>query len=184
MEAVNGGSEYSLSPKFLFQLEPRLDMPEATGNAEFFATGGGDMTGAARLVYAERKTVSFSARQRERMAALGADRIRFLTAASLAVLLSACQTNETRESRSVYDEPTLSPGETVTCESNPCTVYFQSPEGSGTHDVVLDGGSIKAGVAIGGKRVSLGEYYGGEHVFRVEGTDLPAAYLNVLGRGQ
>jgi len=103
---------------------------------------------------------------------------------SLVILLPACQTSETRPTRSVYDEPTLQPGETVNCESNPCSVYFLTPEGSGTHDVLLDGGTVKAGVAIGGKRVYLGLYFGGGHEFRVEGTDLPTAYVNVLGRGQ
>ena len=142
------------------------------------------MIGAARHDCLERKRVRCSARLAERRTGLGANGVRSLVLVSLAVLLSACQTNESRTVRSVYDEPTLSPGETVTCESNPCKVYFQTPEGSGTHNVLLDGGSVKAGVAIGGQRVFLDEFYGGQHVFRVEGTDLPAAYLNVLGRGQ
>jgi hypothetical protein len=95
-----------------------------------------------------------------------------LTAAAL--LLSGCATN----SQTVYDGPTLRPGETVTCESNPCSVYFETPAGSGTHTIFQDG-SIKAGVAVGGQRVLLGEYYGGTKVFHVEGTGLPEAYLNV-----
>ena len=104
-------------------------------------------------------------------------------AAGLAVLLSGCASNNTRVV-SVYDEPTLRPGGTVNCESNPCSVYFETPAGSGTHTVVEAGGTVKAGEAVGGQRVFLGEYYGGEKEFRVEGTDLPPAYLNVLGRGE
>ena len=102
-------------------------------------------------------------------------------AVGLAVLSTGCATNN---ARTVYDEPTLRPGETVICESNPCSDYFDTPAGSGTHTVFVGGGTVKAGEAIGGQRVFLGQYYGGEKVFKVDGTDLPEAYLNVLGRGQ
>lgn len=98
-----------------------------------------------------------------------------LTALGLVVVLSGCLATN---SQTVFDGPTLRPGDTVTCESNPCTVYFETPAGSGTHNI-LQNGTIKAGVATGGVRVNLGEYFAGSTVFHVEGTELPKAYLTV-----
>jgi hypothetical protein len=98
-----------------------------------------------------------------------------LAAIGLAIALSGCLTSN---ARTVFDEPTLRPGDNVTCAANPCTVYFETPAGSGTHDI-LQNGTIKAGVATGGVRVKLGEYFGGSTVFHVQGTELPKAYLTV-----
>ena len=100
---------------------------------------------------------------------------RTLAAVGLVIVLSGCLTTN---ARTVFDEPTLRPGDNVTCAANPCTVYFETPAGSGTHDI-LQNGTIKADVATGGVRVKLGEYFGGSTVFHVEGTELPKAYLTV-----
>lgn len=78
-----------------------------------------------------------------------------------------------------FYEVTLRPGESVTCASDPCSVFFETPAGSGTHDILQDG-KIKAGVAIGGQRVALGSYSSESVVFHVDGTDLPPAYLTVI----
>jgi len=83
-------------------------------------------------------------------------------------------------SANTFFEVTARPGSSVVCASSPCTVYFETPAGSGTHNI-LQNGTVKAGVAIGGQRVSLGEYFAHSVVFHVEGTDLPAAYLSVVG---
>jgi len=96
-------------------------------------------------------------------------------AVALAVLLSGCVTN----ARTVYDQPTLHPGETVSCVSDPCSVYFETPAGSGTHIVKESG--VKAGEVTGGQRAYIGSYWSGQKVFTVEGTDLPEAYLDVMG---
>ena len=80
----------------------------------------------------------------------------------------------------VFDEPTLAPGDKVICVSDPCMVYFETPTSTGTHDIIAESGAVKAGVAIGGQRVFLGAYYPGDTVFIVEGADLPKAYLTVL----
>ena len=77
---------------------------------------------------------------------------RTLAAVGLVIVLSGCLTTN---ARTVFDEPTLRPGDNVTCAANPCTVYFETPAGSGTHDI-LQNGTIKAGVATGGVRVKLG----------------------------
>ncbi|MGB5639376.1 MAG: hypothetical protein WBM71_16570 [Sedimenticolaceae bacterium] len=96
---------------------------------------------------------------------------------SVAVLLSGCL--PAKDTITVFDNPTIRPGDWVTCENEPCSVYFETPAGSGTHNILQDG-TIKAGVAVGGQRVFLGEYYGGTQVFHVEGTDLPEAHLQVI----
>lgn len=83
-------------------------------------------------------------------------------------------------SANTFFEVTVRPGSSVTCGSSPCTVYFETPAGSGTHNI-LQNGTVKAGVAIGGQRVLLGEYFAHSTVFHVEGTDLPPADLSVVG---
>lgn len=100
-----------------------------------------------------------------------------LGAMGLAVLASGSLAGN---AANTFGEVTVSPGASVQCMSDPCTVYFETPSGSGTHNI-LQNGTIKAGVAIGGQRVRLGEYSDESVVFRVEGTDLPAAYLTVIG---
>lgn len=84
------------------------------------------------------------------------------------------------DSANSFFEVTVRPGTSVTCLSDPCSVYFETPAGSGTHEV-LQNGTTKAGVAIGGQRVLLGLYSNDNVVFRVAGTDLPPAYLTVVG---
>ena len=83
-------------------------------------------------------------------------------------------------SANTFFEVTVRPGSSVICASDPCNVYFETPAGSGTHNI-LQNGTVKAGVAVGGQRVSLGVYSNESLVFRVEGTDLPVAYLTVVG---
>ena len=83
-------------------------------------------------------------------------------------------------SPNTFFEVTVRPGTSVICGSSPCTVYFEAPAGSGTHNILQDG-TVIAGVAIGGQRVHLGQYTNHSVVFRVEGTDLPEAYLSVVG---
>lgn len=83
-------------------------------------------------------------------------------------------------SPNTFFEITVRPGESLLCASDPCSVYFETPAGTGTHDI-LQNGTIKAGVAVGGKRVLLGVYSNENLVFHVDGTDLPKAYLTVVG---
>lgn len=79
-----------------------------------------------------------------------------------------------------YFEVTVRPGASEICTSDPCTVYFETPAGSGTHRI-LQNGTVEAGVATGGERVLLGVFSNDSFVYYVEGTDLPAAYLTVVG---
>lgn len=100
-----------------------------------------------------------------------------LVATGLAVLATG---SLAANSSNTFFEVTVRPGSSVLCTSDPCTVYFETPAGSGKHNVVQNG-AIKAGVAIGGQPVLLGVYSNESLVFHVEGTDLPAAYLTVVG---
>lgn len=100
-----------------------------------------------------------------------------LGAIGLAVISLACLANN---SPNTFFEVTVRPGTSVLCASDPCTVYFETPAGSGTH-TILQNGTVEAGVAMGGQRVLLGGYSNESVVFHVEGTDLPAAYLTVIG---
>lgn len=102
---------------------------------------------------------------------------RFSAMLGLAVASLACLAEN---GPNTFFEVTVRPGSSVVCASSPCTVYFETPANSGTHNI-LQNGTIKAGVAKGGQRVLLGEYFEHSVVFRVEGTDLPAAYLSVVG---
>lgn len=100
-----------------------------------------------------------------------------LGAMGLAVLASGSLASG---SANTFFEVTVRPGSSVICTSDPCTIYFETPAGSGTHNI-LQNGTIKAGVAVGGQRVPLGVYSNDNLVFHVEGTDLPVAYLTVVG---
>ena len=93
-----------------------------------------------------------------------------------AALVSGCASSPAN----TFFEVTVRPGSSVVCASSPCTVYFETPAGTGTHNI-LQNGTVKAGVAVGGQRVLLGEYTDHSVVFRVEGTDLPPADLSVVG---
>jgi hypothetical protein len=103
--------------------------------------------------------------------------IRLSGTIGLAALSSGSLANN---SPNTFFEVTVKPGSSVVCASSPCTVYFEAPAGSGTHNI-LQNGTVKAGVALGGQRVALGQYFSHSVVFHVEGTDLPAAYLSVVG---
>ncbi|MCP5298685.1 MAG: hypothetical protein H6954_03170 [Chromatiaceae bacterium] len=97
--------------------------------------------------------------------------------ASLTLLNPVCLAGN---AANTFGEVTVRPGTSVICASDPCTVYFETPAGSGTHDI-LQNGTIRAGVASGGTRVALGNYSNQSVVFRVAGTDLPVAHLTVIG---
>ena len=109
--------------------------------------------------------------------AIGSRFTRALCAAGLAALFPGWTA---AYAQNTFFEVTVRPGASVMCASDPCTVYFETPAGTGTHNI-LQNGTTKAGVATGGQRVMLGVYSSDSLVFHVEGTDLPAAYLTVIG---
>jgi hypothetical protein len=93
-------------------------------------------------------------------------------------LLSACAST----GRHVTDwgEITLAPGDTGTCQSNPCRVFFEMPPGDGTYTVTAN--EVKVGDFPAGKKVSLGSFFE-SNAIKLPGTDVPATYIYIPGTG-
>jgi len=79
----------------------------------------------------------------------------------------------------MIDSVTLCPGASAYCATSPCAVKWAMPSGTkGSYKILVD--RLRAGSAEGGAIVSLGSYWGGSHVFVVEGHDqFKPAYLSV-----
>jgi hypothetical protein len=94
---------------------------------------------------------------------------------SLAPLLGACA----GAGRHVSDwgEITLAPGDTGTCLSNPCRVFFQMPPGEGTYRVTAN--EVDLGEYPAGKRVTLGSFFE-SNAIKLPGTDVPHTYIYIL----
>jgi hypothetical protein len=92
------------------------------------------------------------------------------------VLFSGC----TSSARYVSDwgEITLAPGDTGTCSSNPCRVFFAMPAGTGTYTVTGTGFTI--GEYPAGQTVSLGSFFESSAI-KVEGAAVPNTYIYVPG---
>jgi hypothetical protein len=100
-----------------------------------------------------------------------------LTIVSLAVglgLLSGCAATESHETG--FDQLTLGPGDTGTCESNPCRVFLKIPAGSGSYEVTAN--QVKVGSFPAGQTVDLGSYFSSQ-AFQIVGMDVPKAYAYV-----
>jgi hypothetical protein len=93
-----------------------------------------------------------------------------------AMLASACTTS----GRFVSDwgQITLAPGDTGTCSSNPCQVFFEMPPGDGTYTVTGTGFTI--GDYPAGKTVNIGSFFESSAI-KVDGAGVPNAYIYVPG---
>jgi len=100
--------------------------------------------------------------------------VRLLSVTSVALLLVACTT--TGRHVSDWGEITLAPGDTGTCLSNPCRVFFRMPPGEGTYLVTAN--EVKVGDFPAGKTVSLGSFFESNAIM-LPGTDIPDTYLYV-----
>jgi hypothetical protein len=89
-------------------------------------------------------------------------------------LLSACATSGRHETG--FDQLTLAPGDTGTCESNPCRVFLKIPAGSGSYEVT--GNQVKVGTYPAGQTADLGSYFSSQ-AFQIVGMDVPKAYAYV-----
>jgi len=56
-----------------------------------------------------------------------------------------------------WGEITLAPGDTGTCWSTPCRVYFEMPPGAGSYRVTAN--EVKVGDFPAGQRVLLGSFF-------------------------
>ncbi len=77
-----------------------------------------------------------------------------------------------------WGEITLEPGDTGTCRSNPCRLFFQMPAGTETYTVTGTGFTI--GEYPAGKAVSLGSFFESSAI-TVEGAEAPRTYIYVPG---
>lgn len=79
-----------------------------------------------------------------------------------------------------FDQITLAPGDSGTCESSPCTVFLEMPDGTGTFEVTSNS-SGRIGEYPAGQTVKLGGFWSSQ-AFTIEGTDLPKAYAYIANQ--
>jgi hypothetical protein len=101
---------------------------------------------------------------------------RWALLASATYLLAACTT--TGRHVSDWGEITLRPGDTGTCMSNPCRVFFEMPPGEGTYLVTAN--QVKVGDFPAGEKVTLGSFFE-SNAIKLPGTDVPHTYIYVPG---
>ncbi len=79
-----------------------------------------------------------------------------------------------------WGEITLAPGDTGTCLSTPCRVYFQMPPGEGKYLVTAN--EVKVGDFPAGKTVMLGGFFE-TNAIKLPGTQVPPTYVYIYGQG-
>lgn len=92
----------------------------------------------------------------------------------LSLLLAGCAS--TGKQVQGWDRVTLAPGDTGSCNSKPCQVYFQMPPGSGTYEVT--GNETNLGQYPAGQTVFLGSFWGSMGI-QVKGMNVPQTYLYI-----
>ncbi|MFY9973272.1 MAG: hypothetical protein WAK53_03365 [Chromatiaceae bacterium] len=75
-----------------------------------------------------------------------------------------------------FDQVTLAPGDTGTCDSSPCQVYLKIPSGSGSYEVTAN--EVRVGSFPGGQTASLGSFWQSQ-AFEIRGMDVPKAYAYI-----
>ena len=110
-----------------------------------------------------------------------------LFTAGAALLLAGCATVPTGPGPTAgwpgtFDRVVLSPGRSVVCYSDPCTVWFQLPPGSGSRAVRVN--NMPAGEGDEQSPFHVGSYYRFQSpaIFTVDGLDVPPAVLWVNSR--
>jgi hypothetical protein len=99
---------------------------------------------------------------------------------SPSLLLGGCvSTGGTGGSNAItgFDQITLAPGDSGTCESSPCTVFLRMPEGTGTFEVTSNS-SGRIGEYPAGQTVKLGGFWSSQ-AFNIVGADVPKAYAYI-----
>ena len=79
-----------------------------------------------------------------------------------------------------WGEITLAPGDTGTCLSTPCRVYFQMPPGEGKYLVTAN--EVKVGDFPAGQTVMLGGFFE-TNAIKLPGTQIPPTYVYIYGQG-
>lgn len=101
-----------------------------------------------------------------------------LSMTCLLPLLIAC--TSTGRHVSDWGEITLRPGDTGTCLSNPCRVFFEMPPGEGPYLVTAN--EVKVGELPAGKTVTLGSFFE-SNAIKFPGMDIPHTYLYIPSSG-
>ena len=118
--------------------------------------------------------------QLDRMHPTGVHPTARLAAAGLLCLLAGCSTTGGGggdNDISGFDQITLAPGDTGTCNSSPCTVFLKMPQGSGTYEV-MSSTNGRVGDYPAGQTVKLGSFWNSQ-AFSIEGMDVPKAYAYI-----
>jgi hypothetical protein len=97
-----------------------------------------------------------------------------LPAAAAVLALTACSGLTRNPSGAI--SVTVKPGDTGTCATAPCQVYFEMPAGNGNYRV--RGIAFDYGTYPAGKTVNLGGFYQ-PIVIKVIGVDVPKAYVYI-----
>ncbi len=105
-------------------------------------------------------------------------RLHWALIATLVLPLVAC--TSTGRHVTAWGEITLAAGDTGTCQSNPCRLFFKMPPGEGTFRITAN--EIKLGDYPAGKTVSLGSFYESSAI-KLPGTKVPDTYIYVPGTG-
>jgi len=90
-------------------------------------------------------------------------------------VLSACASTGSNTITG-WDQITIGPGDTGTCESSPCEVFFKMPPGSGSYEVTAN--ETKVGVFPAGQTVSLGSFWQSQGI-QVPTAGVPQAYAYI-----
>jgi len=103
------------------------------------------------------------------------------SAISALCLLAACAsttgTGGGDNSISGFDQITLAPGDTGTCDSSPCTVYLKMPPGTGSFEVTSSSDG-RIGEYPAGETVRLGSFWSTQ-AFAIKGMNVPKAYAYI-----
>lgn len=75
-----------------------------------------------------------------------------------------------------FDQITLAPGDTGTCESSPCQVSLTIPAGSGSYEVT--GNGTKLGTYPAGQTSMVGSFWQSQAI-EIVGMDVPKAYAYI-----
>jgi hypothetical protein len=89
-------------------------------------------------------------------------------------LLSACASNG--KNVGGFDELHLAPGDTGTCDSSPCQVFFLIPAGTGSYQVT--GNGLNLGTYPAGKEAGLGNFWENQ-IFQIRGMDVPDTHAYI-----
>lgn len=91
-----------------------------------------------------------------------------------AIFIAACGSTPNDPTGAV--SVTVKPGDTGTCDTNPCQVSLVMPPGTGSFEVT--GNETRIGDFPAGQTVNLGQFFGSQS-FKIPAANVPAAYVYI-----